>query len=94
MLAVEADRHVFGPGLPGDAEVAAYWEDVGTAVRRMRKATPWWRRWLSSGVLARLGALAGRSADAAALASGGVRPVLRRVFGWVRLPWRRAAQDA
>lgn len=43
-LAVEADRHVFGIGAPTDAEVASYWADVATAVKRMRRATPWWRR--------------------------------------------------
>lgn len=43
-LATRADQHVFGPAAPGDGEVAAYWQDVGTALKRMRKSAPWWRR--------------------------------------------------
>ncbi len=93
VLAVEADRHVFGPGLPSDAEVAAYWEDVGTAVRRMRKATPWWRRWLSAFSPASVPWREGLRTLRARLGRAFGR-FLRRVFGWVRLPWRRAAQDA
>jgi hypothetical protein len=49
-LAVRADAHVFGPGEPTEAEVAAYWADVRTAVKRMRRSQPWWRRplaWVS-----------------------------------------------
>lgn len=44
-LAISADRHIFGPSTPTDEEVAAYWDDVATAVTRMRKQVPWWRRW-------------------------------------------------
>ena len=50
VLAATADRHVFGPGVPGDEDVLAYWADVDTALKRMRKAAPRWRRswaWLS-----------------------------------------------
>lgn len=47
-LAVTADRHVFGPGSLTDQEVAAYWDDVGTALKRMRQQVPWWRRWLAA----------------------------------------------
>jgi hypothetical protein len=43
-LAVRADSHVFGPGEPSEAEVSAYWADVRTAVRRMRRSQPLWRR--------------------------------------------------
>lgn len=45
-LATEADRHVFGPGMPTDDEIDAYWADVETAWKRMRKDVPWWRRLL------------------------------------------------
>lgn len=44
-LAVAADRHIFGPGAITDEEVAAYWEDVDSALKRMRGQVPWWRRW-------------------------------------------------
>lgn len=43
-LATRADEHVFGPAVPGDREVEAYWTDVDTALTRMRKSAPWWRR--------------------------------------------------
>ena len=43
-LAARADAHVFGPGAPTEEEVAAYWADVRTAVRRMRRSQPLWRR--------------------------------------------------
>ena len=43
-LAATADRHVFGPGAPDEGEVAAYWADVDTALKRMRRAAPLWRR--------------------------------------------------
>ncbi|GAA3522845.1 transglutaminase domain-containing protein [Nocardioides daeguensis] len=46
-LAHTADRHVYGEGEPTPEEVGAYWADVDTAVRRMRRATPWWRRLLA-----------------------------------------------
>lgn len=46
-LATVADRHVFGPATPSDEEVDAYWADVDTALARMRKSTPWWRRLLA-----------------------------------------------
>ncbi len=43
-LAHTADRHVYGEGEPSDEEAKAYWADVDTALRRIRRATPWWRR--------------------------------------------------
>lgn len=43
-LATVADRHVFGPVDPTAEEVDAYWADVRTALKRMRKEAPWWRR--------------------------------------------------
>lgn len=43
-LAHTADRHVYGDGEPSLEEASAYWADVGTALKRIRKATPWWRR--------------------------------------------------
>ena len=46
-LATVADRHVFGPTTPTDAETDAYWADIDTALTRMRKSAPWWRRLLS-----------------------------------------------
>ena len=49
-LGAIADRHVFGPVGPTEEEVGAYWADVDTALVRMRKSQPWWKRplaWLS-----------------------------------------------
>lgn len=46
-LAASADRHVFGPGAPSEAEVDAYWDDVDSALKRMRSSAPWWRRVLA-----------------------------------------------
>ncbi|MFB9765814.1 DUF4129 domain-containing transglutaminase family protein [Nocardioides kongjuensis] len=46
-LAHTADRHVYGAGEPTPEEAHAYWADVDTALRRIRKATPWWRRLLA-----------------------------------------------
>ncbi|MFT4300086.1 MAG: transglutaminase-like domain-containing protein, partial [Aeromicrobium sp.] len=43
-LATVADQHVFGPADPTPEEVEAYWADVETALTRMRKSVPWWRR--------------------------------------------------
>lgn len=43
-LAHTADRHVFGDGEPSADEARAYWADVETALKRIRRATPWWRR--------------------------------------------------
>jgi hypothetical protein len=39
-LARRADRAVFAPGVPSDADVAAYWLDVDEAVAAMRSAVP------------------------------------------------------
>ena len=46
-LAHTADRHVFGDGEPSADEARAYWADVETALKRIRRATPWWRRLLA-----------------------------------------------
>ncbi|MBS4754145.1 transglutaminase domain-containing protein [Nocardioides sp. zg-ZUI104] len=46
-LAVIADRHVFGAGQPSRSDVTAFWADVDTAVRQMRRQTPRWRRALA-----------------------------------------------
>ncbi|MXG90893.1 transglutaminase domain-containing protein [Nocardioides flavescens] len=43
-LASKADRFVFGPGQPDPAEVEDYWRDVRTAMRRMSRGAPLWRR--------------------------------------------------
>lgn len=43
-LALVADRHVFGPHQPSEPEVAEYWADVDTALKRLRRSVPWWRR--------------------------------------------------
>ncbi|TNM47211.1 transglutaminase domain-containing protein [Nocardioides albidus] len=43
-LAHTADRHVYGDGEPSIDEASAYWADVETALRRIRRSTPWWRR--------------------------------------------------
>lgn len=43
-LAHTADRHVFGDGEPSPEEARAYWADVESALKRIRRATPWWRR--------------------------------------------------
>lgn len=46
-LAHTADRHVYGADEPTPDEARAYWTDVDTALKRIRKATPWWRRLLA-----------------------------------------------
>lgn len=46
-LAHTADRHVYGAEEPTTDEARAYWADVDTALKRIRKATPWWRRVLA-----------------------------------------------
>jgi hypothetical protein len=44
LLAAAADHHVFSGSTPTDEEVAAYWADVDSAVKRMRGAvSPTWR---------------------------------------------------
>ncbi|SEQ81350.1 transglutaminase domain-containing protein [Arthrobacter sp. OV608] len=43
-LAVRADHAAFGTGQPSDAEIAAYWADVETAARRIRRSVGWRRR--------------------------------------------------
>lgn len=47
LLASVADRHVFAPGQPTAEEVDSYWDDVRTALVRMRTSVPWWRRWVA-----------------------------------------------
>lgn len=46
-LAHTADRHVYGADEPTPDEARTYWADVDTALKRIRKATPWWRRLLA-----------------------------------------------
>lgn len=46
-LAHTADRHVYGADEPTPEEARAYWADVDTALKRIRRATPWWRRLLA-----------------------------------------------
>ena len=77
-LARDADRHVFSPGEPTPTEVDDYWRDVRTALRRLRKATPWWRRPLAWFSLASIPwrATVGRTAAAVA---GSPRRLLRLV---------------
>ncbi|PFG42142.1 transglutaminase superfamily protein [Isoptericola jiangsuensis] len=58
-LAHRADQVVFGAGTPTDAETAAYWADVDTAVRDMQRSVPWGRR-----VRARFSLRSVRGADA------------------------------
>lgn len=43
-LAHTADRHVYGEGEPTLEEARAYWADVDSALKRLRRSTPWWRR--------------------------------------------------
>lgn len=43
-LARRADAGVFAPEEPSDAEVEAYWADVGSAVQRARRGVRWRRR--------------------------------------------------
>jgi transglutaminase-like putative cysteine protease len=43
-LAVRADAGVFGAATPSDAEVAAYWTDVDTAVGGIRRSVRWPQR--------------------------------------------------
>ncbi len=90
-LATVADRHVFGPVPPTQDEVDAYWADVDTALKRMRRAAPWWRRplaWFSPASIPwrAVGAdVAGRAARAAhAVASSriGVRVTAASRTAW------------
>lgn len=53
-LAAEADATVFGPGLPSDAQAAAYWRRVEVAAAAMRGTVPWARRFRSRVSLASL----------------------------------------
>jgi hypothetical protein len=53
-LAAEADATVFGPGLPSDAQAAAYWRRVEVTAAAMRGTVPWARRLRSRVSLASL----------------------------------------
>ncbi|HWI42269.1 MAG TPA: transglutaminase domain-containing protein [Nocardioides sp.] len=95
-LAGTADRHVFGPGTPTEEEALAYWSDVETALKRMRKATPWWRRVLARFSLASVPWRAGVDAVRSRLARRGQRlwasgPVaaVRRRAGRITARFRR-----
>lgn len=44
VLAVAADRHVFGPGVPSDEDVEAFWSEADAAIKAMRRSVPMWRR--------------------------------------------------
>ena len=77
-LAGVADTHVFGGNAPTADEVAAYWADVDTALKRMRREAP-----LASRVLHRfsLASLPWREAlrGVAARAAGGSGRVMKRL---------------
>ncbi len=67
-LAARADRQVFGPFELDEAEVDAYWADVRSALKRMRKEARWWRRplvWFSPASVPwrKIGARLGERAD-------------------------------
>jgi len=53
-LAAEADATVFGPGLPSDAQAAAYWRRVEATSAALRGTVPWARRFRSRVSLASL----------------------------------------
>lgn len=53
-LARRADRAVFAPGAPGEAEAAAYWADVDETLLAMRAAVPARTRWRARGSTASL----------------------------------------
>lgn len=55
-LAETADAWVFGVADPSAADVEAYWGEVATALRQMRRGAAWWRRplvWFSPASLYR-----------------------------------------
>lgn len=96
-LAHTADRHVYGADEPTPDEARAYWTDVETALKRIRKATPWWRRVLARFSLAsvpwragvdRLGARVRRVAGAAWARVLGLWPVARLRAGVARIVHR------
>ncbi|WP_051681699.1 transglutaminase family protein [Cellulomonas sp. HZM] len=60
-LARGADRAVFAADVPSDEEAAAYWADVDSAVRDMRRGVGWWRRTRARLSLASLRRGTGRS---------------------------------
>jgi hypothetical protein len=43
-LAVRANAHIFGPGVPSDEEAAAYWASVNEARSDLRSNVDFWRR--------------------------------------------------
>lgn len=88
-LAATADSHVFGPGVPSDEHVASYWADVDTALKRMRRAVPWWRRpiaWFSPASIPWGPAIKGWR--------GGLGIRGHRVLQLVRRPLRRRASTS
>lgn len=89
-LAHTADRHVYGDGEPTPEEAKAYWADVDTALRRIRKATPWWRRVLARFSLASVPWRTGLERVRARLRRIGRAVVTRGPVGWVVRTVRRA----
>ncbi|WP_408898936.1 transglutaminase-like domain-containing protein [Nocardioides sp. R1-1] len=83
-LAHTADRHVYGAVEPSLEEARAYWADVDTALRRIRKATPWWRRVLARFSLASVPWRAGVDRVRGAFARLGRALVGRGPIAWVR----------
>ncbi|KAB2808949.1 transglutaminase domain-containing protein [Pimelobacter simplex] len=81
-LAHTADRHVYGEGEPSLEEAQAYWADVDTALKRLRKETPWWRRLLARFSLASVPWRSGLDRVRAAAARRG--QALRRRAGTLR----------
>ncbi|GAA1525863.1 transglutaminase-like domain-containing protein [Nocardioides humi] len=79
-LAHTADRHVYGEGEPSLEEARAYWADIDTALKRIRRATPWWRRLLARFSLASVPWRAGLARVRSALA-GRVRRLGRWLLG-------------
>ncbi len=88
-LAHTADRHVYGDGEPSPEEAQAYWADVDTALRRLRKATPWWRRVLARFSLASVPWRAGLERVRARARRIGRAVVTRGPIGWVVRHTRR-----
>lgn len=109
-LAHTADRHVYGEGEPSLEEAQGYWADVNSALRRIRKSTPWWRRILSRfslasvpwraavergrGRLRRLGERTARSRPATALRARLKRITARRDRRVRRDPGRPSRDDS
>lgn len=86
-LAATADRHVFGPADPSEAEVATYWDDVRVAVKRMRAEVPWWRRWWA--VVSPASLPWRETAEGIGRGTRRLGSVVARTTGAVRIPQRR-----